>query len=181
MQEVSDVLRGTLVLALAGLDALVLDCVAAAAPAAARNGTLGESVRKWVKEDPAAFLSVLATADPPGEMVEIVRANLGTTTFQKAEAIAGILHGVLGAESPWDRASELLNEDEDATYTYAAPDVVEELNTFVSRRNRIAHSGDRNDAGTATQPIQRAYVKEASRVIRAVGIAVAEIAEEIEG
>lgn len=179
-QEVSDVLRGALVLALAALDALVLDCVAAAIPGAAKNGTLGDYVKKWAKEDPDVFLAAFAEENPNETLSVIAAEKLGMMTFQKAETIGAVLTGVLGAEAPWARASELLMEDEDGGFEYDAQVVMTDLNGLTARRNRIAHSGDRNAAGTATTTIQRAYVQEAARLIRAIGVAVADTAEAIE-
>jgi hypothetical protein len=52
--------------------------------------------------------------------------------------------------------------------------VTEKLDEIVERRHRIAHSGDLRPNSNSTQPIQRPYVEEAVRVIRAVGQAVNE-------
>jgi hypothetical protein len=50
--------------------------------------------------------------------------------------------------------------------------VKEDLDEFVLRRHRIAHSGDLRPGASVTEPIRREYVVQAAKVVRAVGDAV---------
>lgn len=56
--------------------------------------------------------------------------------------------------------------------------VVDRLDAFVLRRHRIAHSGDVATNRKAATPIRLDYVREAERVIRAVGLAVCDVVDE---
>ena len=168
-QHVSDVLRGALVLAVGALDALVLESVVEAVPAAARDGRLGSNVPKWIKEDPEAFLAALVEDDPVEALAVLCRAKLGALTFQRSAMIEGVMHDVLGCGPPWDEAAEILSKDGEE---WDAEQVKERLDEFVTRRHRIAHSGDVKPNSTGTQPIQLRYVERATLVIAAVGDAV---------
>jgi hypothetical protein len=165
-QHVSDVLRGALVLAVGALDALVLESVLEAVPAAARGGRLGDTVAKWVRDEPEAFLAALGEADPIQEVAVLCRAQLGALTFQRSVTIEGVMRDVLGCGPPWNRAAEILTVEGDE---WDAERVKDELDEFVKRRHRIAHSGDVRPGSTGTQPIQRPYVERAARLIEAVG------------
>jgi hypothetical protein len=166
-QHVSDVLRGALVLAVGALDALVLESVIAAVPAAAHAGRLGPTVANWVKQAPEAFIASLAEPDPIGAITALCRDNLGPMTFQKSAMIQGVMRDVLGVGPPWSDAATILTVTEG--HLWDAEAVKAKLDEFVLRRHRIAHSGDIRPNSTATQPIQRPYVEEAASVIRAVG------------
>ena len=146
-------LRGAVVLCAAALDELILSLIVDALPEAARRGLLGEAVTKWVRDDPKAFLKVLAT-DPGEALRQIARKNLGELTFQRAVAVEGILRDTLGAAAPWRRAAHELS------YT-GGPSTEENLkgalDRFVERRNRIAHDGDQKPNAAGLRSISRSY------------------------
>lgn len=167
LAEVSDVLRGAVVLAAAALDELVLGLVAAGVPHAARQGKLGPAAEKWLKQDAAAFIKALEKPDPAEELGAVARRILGDQTFQKARAIEGVLHEALGAHAPWEEAAKGLS---DTSRTWAAAEVREALDRFIERRHRIAHDGDRLDA-RRLRAINRRYVRDGVRVVLEVGLA----------
>jgi hypothetical protein len=164
-QEVSDMLRGALVLAVAALDALVLDSITAAIPRLAKQGALGDRVTSIVKENPKAVLYCFAADDPSKALQEVVEEQLGKITFQRSAAIEDALRSYVLCESPWAGAAERLSDE---TTLWTPQDVQGKLDEYVARRNRIAHSGDLGDNGRAT-PIRLDYIARAVRVIRAVG------------
>jgi len=94
-RHVSDVLRGALVLSLAALDSLVVDSVVEAVPALARKGALGTAAAKWVKDESEAVLACFANENPSAALSLLYREQLGQLTFQKADAIAGVLRDVI--------------------------------------------------------------------------------------
>jgi hypothetical protein len=172
-QHVSDVLRGALVLGVGALDALILESVLSAIPAAARQRRLGPNVAKWIKEEPEAFLAALVEDDPVEAVAVLCRAQLGSLTFQRSAMIEGVLRDVLLCGPPWVQAAETLSGHYEEDWDGGA--VKEQLDEFVTRRHRIAHSGDLKPNGSGTQPIQRPYVERATVVITAVGKAVHEV------
>ncbi len=171
-QYVSDILRSSLVLAVAALDALVVDSVSEAIPALAKRGALGPTVAKWARDDPERVVSFFAEADPHQALAELCRQQLGLQTFQRSNAIEGILRDVLGAEAPWDRAANELTSTWEITVT--GDEVKSMLDGYVERRNRIVHAGDALQGRTATKPIRLDYVVEGGEVVEAVGGAVVE-------
>ncbi len=108
-RAVSDILRSALVLALAALDGVVLEAVIEAAPLAAKKGRAGGDLPKWIAAEPDLVLEGIAAGDPSASLAEVARANIARTTFQKADAIEGMLRGALGCEAPWDLAAETLS------------------------------------------------------------------------
>jgi hypothetical protein len=171
-QHVSDVLRGALVLAMAGLDALVLDSIAEVIPQLSRSGKLGPTVEKWVRDDPGAVLACFAAIDPHESLGVVCRDRLGHQTFQRSAAIEGVLHDVIGVTGLWDEAVKNLAKQ---GKTLTADEVAARLDVFVERRNRIAHSGDAKPGATATAPIRRRFVIDAALTTRAVGQAVVKL------
>jgi hypothetical protein len=176
-QHVSDVLRGALVLAVGALDALVLQSVTAAIPPAARQGRLGRTVAKWVKDDPDGFLRGLAQEEPAEALADLCGEHLGALTFQRAAAIEGVLADVLSCRPPWPVAAQILTVTSDTAWDVAT--VKARLDEFVERRHRIAHSGDLLPGSGSTRPITRPYVEEAALVIRAVGHGIDQVATEL--
>jgi hypothetical protein len=162
---VSDLLRGSLVLAVAALDGLVLEATVQAVPEAARKKVLGETAVKWAKESAEAMVQGLSEDDPANAFAQMIRPNLENLTFQRAAMIEGHLKGLLGADPPWDRASTNLQG------RYSASRVRELLDDLVLRRHRIAHSGDLTPSG-ATKTIRVDYVQQGLDIIEAVGEAV---------
>ena len=170
-RHAGDMLRGTLVLSVGALDALVLDSVVAAIPRAEREGTLVRSVAKWVKEDAEGSLALLGDREPGEKVAELCRRRLGQPTLQRAEAIEDVIRDVAKRHAPWRRAAEILSSDSDAWNNNA---VKAKLDEIVEREHGIAYGGDLLPDSTATRRIQLRYVDETTRVIRAVGLAVAE-------
>ena len=168
-QYVSDILRGALVLGVAALDALVADSVAEAIPPLAKRGVLGETVAKWIKDESKAVLACFAEEEPHEALAKVCREQLTVQTFQRVEAIEGVLRDVLGCAAPWERAAQALSVDAEQ---WTPDGVKRRMNEFVERRNRIVHNGDLRGQRGTTQPIRREYVEDAVRVIRAVGGAV---------
>lgn len=171
-QHVSDLLRGALVLAMAGLDALVLDSIADVIPRLSRSGKLGPTVEKWVRDDPGAVLACFATTDANEALGTVCRERLGHQTFQRAAAIEGVLEHVIGVTGLWDEAAKVLAKQ---GKIITADEVGARLDVFVERRNRIAHSGDAKQGATATAPIRRGFVTDAALTTRAVGQAVVKL------
>lgn len=167
-QHVSDLLRGALVLGVGALDALVLDSVIAAIPAAARDGRLGPNVAKWVRDEPERFVAALADDDPAESVAAICRDKLGSLTFQRAAMIEGVLRDVLRRDPPWTHAAQVLAHGQHGMEV-EPNDVRTELDEIVLRRHRIAHSGDLRPGGTSAATITRSYVERASVVIHSVG------------
>ena len=167
----ADVLRGALVLSIGALDALVLDSVVAAIPRAERDGALGRTVAKWVKEDAESSLTLLGDREPAGKVANLCRRRLGQPTFQRAAAIEDVIRDVAQREGFWPRAAEILSSDGSV---WDAASEKGKLDEIVEREHGIAYRGDLLPDSTTTRRIQRPYVEEAVRVIRAVGSAVAE-------
>jgi hypothetical protein len=160
-QHVSDVLRGALVLDVGALDALVLESVIAAIPAAADEGRLGPTVGKWVKDKPDAFLATLSQPAPKDALADLCRGELGQMTFQRSATIEGVLHDLIGCNPPWPVAAIELTATGEVAWE---PDEVKDrLDEFVQRRHRIAHSADLRSDALAALPIRRGYVEEAER------------------
>jgi len=172
-QHVSDLLRSALVLAMAALDALVLDSVSEAVPALAKKGMLGPTVAKWVKETSDRVVGFFAESDPHQALADLCREQLGLQTFQRSAAIEGILRDVIGADPPWDRAASTLSSNWGETIT--GDEVKAMLDVYVDRRNRIVHSGDMKPGKVATQPIRLGFVTQSGAVVQAVGEAVSEV------
>jgi len=171
-QHVSDLLRSALVLAMAALDALVVDSVSEAIPSLAKRSALGPTVAKWAKEAPERVVGFFAETDPQQALASLCREKLGRQTFQRSEAIEGILRDVIGAAPPWDRAASALSSQWEEPLT--GGDVKDLLNEYVERRNRIVHSGDVMPGRTATRPIRYDFVFDGWMVVQAVGEAISE-------
>ena len=175
-RAVSDILRSALVLALAALDGVVLEAVVEAAPLAARKSRAGGDLSKWISEEPELVLKGIAAGDASASLAEVARANIGRTTFQKADAIEGMLRGALGCQPPWDYAADALVKVRGENWT--SVDVRVDLDEYVERRNRIAHNGDREPNRRAANGIRVRYVRQGVDVVRAVGHAVCRALED---
>lgn len=171
-RHVSDVLRGSLVLTLAALDSLVVDSVVEGVGPVANAGSLGKTAEKWAKDRPAAVLACFSAPRPHDALSDLAREELGAITFQRSEAIAGVMVDVLGCDAPWDRAATILSAEIPGE-TWTGDDVKDYLDRYVKRRNRIAHSGDVLPTKTRPESITRNDIALAVRVVRAVGEAVA--------
>ncbi len=76
-QHVSDILRSALVLAMAALDALVVDSVSEAVPALAKRSALGPTVAKWAKDEAERVVGFFAETDPHQALADLCREQLG--------------------------------------------------------------------------------------------------------
>lgn len=171
----SDLLRGALVLAVAGLDAHIVDLVVRAVPRLARQGRLGDDVAKWLKDNSVAAVACFGAEDPQEALGELARSHLGELTFQKAQMIEGILQGALGCGPPWEAAGQrLVTKGEPLT----SEEVKKQLDEFVERRHRIAHDGDLDPETGKTRPIRLVWVAEGIKVIQAVGLAAEDVVVE---
>ena len=172
-QAVSDVLRGALVLGLAALDAVVLDSLIRAVPKVARGGGLGPTAEKWIKEAPDEVLNALSKPDPWLAFGELCASKLGVITFQRSNAIAGVMNDLIRSDSPWTVAAERLGGSEEG---WTEKSVCEDLDSYVKRRNQIVHGGDMS-TGQATAPIRLDYVETGVAIAREVGEAVCTVVE----
>lgn len=75
----------------------------------------------------------------------VYKSQLGEVTFQRAAAIEGVLRDVINCEPPWEEAASILAKG--SGDAWAAGDVTQELDDYVSRRNRIFHGGDLKTGG----------------------------------
>jgi hypothetical protein len=164
---VSDILRGALVLGFAALDSLVVDSVVEAVPILARKGALGKAAAKWVKDEPDSVLACFAQADPAAALASFYREQLGSLTFQRADAIAGVLRDVIDCDPPWEDAAVTLSDV--MVGEWSADNVRESLDEYVDRRNRIVHGGDLKPGGTTALGITFQYVDVGIEVVKAVG------------
>lgn len=143
----------------------MLDTLIEAVPQLAKKGAAGPRVTTWVREQPERVLLSLAT-DPVGALEDLARERLGRTTFQKVAAIEGNIRDVSGMSLDWSdavsRAGSPLSVD----------DFKARLDEYVSRRDRISHSGDVKPGGRATQPINKPFVAGARIAVHGVGGAV---------
>lgn len=163
-RHLSDMLRGALVLAVAGLDAAVLDGIAEAVPAVAESGELGEAAANWAKKEPEKVILMLGENDPTQAFAKFAQDHLSSMTFQKSAAIQGVLWDVLRCPPPWERAAAGLED-------VSTEEIRDDLDTYVLRRHRIAHDGDVRPDGNL-RSIRRQQVRRAVRIIRAVGLAI---------
>lgn len=169
-QAVSDILRGTLVLAFAALDALVTDCVGAAVPVLAKKGLNGGAVEDWAKKNPKTVLACLAEKAPLDAFCQAFEEGfLEKTTFQKAQAIERALSEVLDCAMDWDAAADRLNSDQFLRVNWDRDRVKARLNHYGARRDRIVHEGDLKPQKHTANPIRKQDVKEAVGVIRSIG------------
>jgi hypothetical protein len=178
-RHVSDVLRAALVLAIAALDALVVDSVVEGVGPVSKAAALGKTAGKWAKDRPEAVLACFGKANPHAALAKLAREQLGPITFQRSEAIAGVMSDVLGCEPPWNSAAADLSSQVPGE-TWTETDVTRYLDAYVKRRNRIAHGGDVLSGKTRPESIRRNDVALAVRVVRAVSDAVSrEVARRV--
>ncbi len=167
----TDVLRGAIVLLVAALDGLVLSLISAAIPFAAEDKTLGDSVEKWVKDDPGKFLTAFATADPLAVLKGIAQSELQNITFQRSAVIGDHLMRAIEVPAPWSTAAQKLTSSK---RQWQADDVKKELDALIERRNRIAHAADIPGPKKRAESIGRQFVLDAVELVSAVGNAIHE-------
>lgn len=156
-------------LGLAALDSLVVDSIVEAVPLLARKGALGTTAAKWIKDEPETVLGCFAADDPGAALASLYREQLGSLTFQRADAIAGVLRDLVDCDPPWDRASVILSRQ--YVEEWSAEDVRVYLDIYVDRRNRIVHGGDLRPGGTAAREITFRFVDQGVDIVKAVGSA----------
>lgn len=162
-------------LGFAALDGVVLEAIAEGVPVAAQRGLAGDALGKWISSTPGPIVQGIAAGDPAAGLAEVVRLNIGHTTFQRAAMIEGVLRDSIGSEPPWLTAAERLSRvSED---NWEADEIRTYLDEFVDRRNSIAHNGDRSPGRRAADPIQYWYVETAVELARAVGRSVCLVVE----
>lgn len=162
-QEWSDVLRGTLMLTVGALDALVDDLLVERLPIAILRGRQGFSVLKWVKDSPDRALQALSASTPQAELAKWVEHIHEKDSFVQPWVIEGALENELGcplgannnAKEPWARMSTLMSTF-GATWTPQQCRAIHE--SVVRRRNQIAHDGDVHGSGK-TNSIRRTEVE----------------------
>lgn len=177
---VSDVVRSSLVLSTASLDALVNTSLSASAPEALRNGLLGPWATEWVTKH-REVMSALVDPDPPSFVGRVVQEKLANTTLQSPEAIEANLQGVIQCPAPWNRALDLLRADAVDPNAWTLEWLKDELREAIRRRHRIAHDADINPGAAtpgAAMPIRRENVETWLWVIEKVGIATLDVIED---
>lgn len=168
-QHLADVLRGTVVLACAALDALNEELLVRALPTAQHRGLLAGATptRKATRDLVAAMRRV---AGPP--LGTRARQHLRWMTLQSPEAIEELLANVLGAGLPWPIAAAELTRDTGRAWTDG--DVRAGLSALVQRRNEIAHKGDLRPSGRS-ESIRRARVGADILLAHEVGRAIRDV------
>jgi hypothetical protein len=96
----------------------------------------------------------------------LYREQLGQLTFQRADAVTGVLRDVIDCDPPWDKAAVALGGIHAEEWS---DDVKEYLDRYVERRNRIVHGGDLKPGETSAQGIQLRYVELGVEIVKAVG------------
>lgn len=152
-QHLADVLRGTIVLACAALDALNEELLVRALPQAQRRGLLGRAA-PTTKASRALVTDLRRAAGPP--LGTRARDHLRWITLQRPEAIEELLVNVLGAALPWPIAAVELTRDTRRAWTDG--EVRAGLSALVQRRNAIAHKGDLRPSGRS-ESIRRSRVE----------------------
>ena len=170
-QHVSDILRGSLVLVIAALDAVVSSGVASLLPDLIRTGAIGESIRKWIKANPDAVADSLMLDDPVAALASALEERLLlTSSFQRVEKVQEVLRDFGDCAVDWTDVADRANRARvGGKAKWTESEVRRRLNAFVERRNAIAHQGDLNARGTAAKTIQRPYVQEAIGLVTCTG------------
>lgn len=166
-QHLADVLRGTLVLACAALDAFNVGLLTRALPRAQRQGQLAgaaptkKQTRELVKD-------LRRSAGPP--LPDRVKSSLRWITLQRPDAIEELVVNVLGASDPWsDAAAELTRL---TRRTWTAVDVRSELDALVTRRDSIVHRADASPGGDGSLSIRVRTVEGQLLLVLEVGRAI---------
>lgn len=152
-QHLADVLRGTVVLVCAGLDALNEELLVRALPVAQQRGLLTGA--QPTTKAASALLADLRRVSGPS-LGARARTHLRLITVQSPKAIEEYVVNVLGAQPPWIAASGELSRTAGRPWT--AHEVRDGLTALVNRRNAIVHDGDLRASGR-TQSIRRGAVE----------------------
>jgi hypothetical protein len=159
-QHIADILRASLVLTVAALDAFVYEAVVEAVPALARQGRLGAKADRIA--DAKELLAAIATDDPADALRHLARDKFSRTTLQKAAAIEGHLRDTLGYTIDWSAVATNLAVGSDGAAR-------EQLDGYVLRRDRIAHAGDVQAGKRQATAINRPYVQQGRDTVFVVG------------
>jgi hypothetical protein len=171
-QEVSDVLRGALVLALAALDALVTDTILTNLPALVRKGRLSEAIVDWLGEKANRQAAALCFGDsvPGRALTQAIHAStLTKSTYQRPQVIEKALRAYCDCEPDWGAIAAALTQRNGGRRTWTTDQVKGALNGIVDRRDRIAHQGDVAEGKSSATPIRLSYVLEAQELILITG------------
>jgi hypothetical protein len=168
-QHLSDVLRATVVLGCAALDAFHVDTFGSALPRAQRAGLLTtaapttKSTRALVHDLRHPGTKTLET---------VARSGLRWITLMRPDALDELTVNVLGAAAPWPIAAAELGNETNRGWT--ENDVRARLTSVVERRDAIVHRGDMLPSG-GTTGIRRSEVErdllllqEVARAVRSV-------------
>jgi hypothetical protein len=168
-QHLADVLRGTVVLTCAALDALNEELLVRALPQAQRRGLLGGAA-PTMRASRALVNDLRRPAGPP--LGTRARDHLRWMTVQRPEMIEELVVNVLGADLPWRTAAVELTRDSRRAWTDA--EVRTRLGVLVERRNAIAHRGDLRPSGRS-ESIRRANVEADILLAYEVGHAIRDV------
>lgn len=170
-QHVSDILRSSLVLTMAALDAVVSSSVASVLPELIRCNGIAEAMQKWVKANPDAVVQSLMEEDPVRALAQMLEERLLlTSSYQRVEKIQQVLCDYADCHVDWGDVARRANEAKvGRKKNWTEGEVRRRLNAFVERRNAIAHQGDLKATGASTAPIQRDYVVEAIGLTKCTG------------
>lgn len=168
-QHLADVLRGTLVLTCAAIDALNEELLVRALPVAQRRGLLAGAA-PTMRASSALVAELRRPVGPP--LGSRAREHLRWMTVQRPEMIEELVVRVLGAEPPWRIAARELTRDTRRPWTDA--EVRSKLGALVQRRNLIAHNGDLRPTGR-TEGIRRASVEANILLAYEIGLATRDV------
>jgi hypothetical protein len=168
-QHLADVLRGTIVLTCAALDALNEELLVRALPQAQRRGLL-RGATPTTRASRALVTDLRRPTGPP--LGTRARDHLRWMTVQRPAMIEELVVNVLGADLPWRAAAAELTRDTRRLWTDA--EVRERLSTLVERRNAIAHKGDLRPSGRS-ESIRRANVEADILLAYEVGHAIRDV------
>lgn len=149
------------------------DVIATACPAAEGRGQLGAVARRWVDRD-AALTTLPAGVARRRRVRELVAAKLERTTIATSAAVTEQLRSVLGAGAPWATAAMAVSTAEDPVDELG---VRARLDSFVTRRHRIAHLGDRTTRGGLAH-INADYVEDQAYLVTKIGDAVEKVVRD---
>lgn len=172
-QVLGDVLRGTLILACAALDALIFELLCEALPAAYASGLVSAPTGDGPARRARSLVQLMGHT-PPAALVGSVRQDLRLVTLQRPDVIDTYVGHALGAFTPWASASAALSVY-DPRRVWTPDELRAGLNDLIDRRDRIAHKGDVAAGNRRTTSITRSYVQNSIYLIYEVGRATRDV------
>ena len=154
-RHASDVLRATIVMAVATLDAFVRDLISEQMPKVMKSPGAHANVVAYLEHD-GGLKKIAGATDPQGRRLELFRQRLSVESAQEPQAINKLvrLTGLDPAEM-WSRIEVQL-----ASQPYFSSSVPQErLGKIVDRRHQIAHRNDVPEGATKAEAIRRAWVE----------------------